>query len=101
MENERPKWKSILPFFWKMTLPHDIVLLENDVFGEMLQCAENVVISGTLTILQGSHIYVFGAPFLCWDFRNILFLGKWNTGDDADAQEKLQGEMRKTPGFKM
>ena len=76
MENERPKWKSILPFFWKMTLPHDIVLLENDVFGEMLQCAENVVISGTLTILQGSHIYVFGAPFLCWDFRNNLFLGK-------------------------
>ena len=35
VENERVKWKSILPFFWKVTLPHDIVLVENRVFGKM------------------------------------------------------------------
>ena len=23
MENEKVKWKSILPFLWKVTLPHD------------------------------------------------------------------------------
>ena len=88
-----------MPLTGKVTLPHDIVFFQNGVFGRLLQCTENVVISGTLTILQGSHIHVFGAPFLCWDFRNILFLGKWDTGDDADAQEEFQGPMRETSGF--
>ena len=82
-----------------MTLPHDVVLFQNGVFGRMLQCTENVVISGILAIMRGSHKHGFGAPFLCWDFRNILFLGKWDTGDDADAQEEFQGQMRETSGF--
>ena len=90
-----------LPLTGKVTLPHDIVFFQNDVFGRLLQCTENVVISGILAIMRGSHKHVFGAPFLCWDFRNILSLGKWNTGGVEDAQEEFQGPMRETSCFKM
>ena len=90
-----------LPFSGKVTLPRNIVFFRNGVFGRMLGRAENVVISGALAFMRSSHKHVFGAPFLCWDFRNILFLGKWNTGGVEDAQEEFQGPMRETSGFQV